>query len=563
MPTATTTGKRVRREPRVLTEVHEACGEEHPISDVFCTRQNWFLVNYPPSLIVALSGAGLLAFILVGYLGYNGRMDCNGAPTCLQLVLFGKPWPLYVWFTALVVTLQVSILRHRQLRPELTMTLLTTLISAAVMYWLYFYGDLSQLLNTLWQDIRTLNFTFLRVVFSQQWFYTIVNFGLIVLFLADSAYRWSRRARGLKLTTGSALTESEPADPNEPRVEEMAAGDLIFGLALFGVMALVFSYTFIHGAAAFSQIQADPNNPIPANVADVPDVVPLLGGVPLSTIDRLLALFCLPLGFIVLALYSTLNGLSALRGVVNLQPREIGGIERTEDSATAQVALVLANTLRAAVNRYSRLLIDRAAGAGRSVLWIVLIFVGSYSLAGLSAQVQVYLHNAPRQPLVIVAAGVAAVIAIFSIVFSAALLLNSRHVAGNTLRLLGWVGFVLGLTFWLFSITMVGIDWLGQQAGFVPPGLSTKNQNCPAIGPLHNLWNPTDPRCNQPFAASILTFSSFAFLVVLLIWLFVRQVLGSARPAAAPAARRRAPAGPPGAMGSPMQQAGSTLPPEE
>ncbi len=515
-------------------ELNETCGELHAISDVFCDKRRRFLVTYPTPLIVGLSAFALIAFILVGYLGYNTRLDCGGHGECWQLQLFQHPWPLYLWFSTLMVTLQISILRHPRLRGQLVATLVVTLVSTVVMGWLLFSGSLV----TLVEDIRSLKFGFLQHLFSQQWTYTIINFLVIVLFFADTSVRWVRRAQGQKPVQRSTVGEVEAAGPNDPRTEELVAGDLLAGLVLFGLMALVFTYDFIHGAAALTQISPNPQNVIDQNIAKVPDVVPLLGGIELSLIDRLLALICLPLGFVVLAMFATLAGLSAVRAVYQYPIRPIAGAASTTESVTAQVALVLFNAVMAAIDRYVRLIVYRIILSLRNVLWLILVFVASLGLAVLAQEVQMYLHTAPRPLGDLVIAAIAAAVAVASVVVSASLLLFTTRVASNSLRLLFWVGVVLALTFWLFSATMVGLDWLGQIGGFVPPALSTTPANSigttcpqnPSYKPfLLNLWNPTDPGCNQPFAASYLTFLSALLLVGLLAWLFVRQAITAAR----------------------------------
>jgi uncharacterized membrane protein len=154
--------------------------------------------------------------------------------------------------------------------------------------------------------------------------------------------------------------------------------------------------------------------------------------------------------------------------------------------------------------------------------------------------IQQYLHTSPRPIPVIVGAALAVGVSVLSVTLAAALLVASRRVATNALRLLYWVGFVLALTFWLFSSTMVGLDWLGQVAGLIPPGLSAKIRDHCAAPFLLNLWNPQSEACNQPFAASYLTFISVAFLLGLLVWLLVRQALASSRAATPVGANRSA-----------------------
>jgi hypothetical protein len=513
-------------------ELNESCGEMHAISDVFCEKRRRFLVSYPTPLIIILSAFGLLAFIFVGYLGYNSRLDCGGRGMCWQLQWFAQPWPLYLWFSTLMVVLQVSILRHPRLRAQLVATLVVTLVSTVLMGWLFFYSSLD--LQRVIIDILHLRLGFSRYLLSRQWTYTIINFLVIIVFFTDTTFRWLRRAQGVKPSQSMSDSDLQAAGPNDPRVEELAAGDLVAGLVLFGLMALVFTYDFIHGTAALTGIPPEPKNAILPNIADVPNVVPLLGGVHLSLIDRLLALVCLPLGFLVLAIAATLSGLSAVRAVYQYPARTVAGVPGSRDSATAQVALVLYNAITAAVDRYIRLIVYRIVRSFRNVLWVILTFLASLGLALLAKQVQTYLHTSPRPVDVLLYAAFGAAVAVLSVVMAQSLQLFTPRVATNSLQLLFWVGFVLALTFWLFSSTMVGLDWLGQIAGVVPPALADvavfgKGSTCPQNPNYHpfllNLFSPGDAGCNQPFAASYLTFGSAALLVVLLLWLFARQAL--------------------------------------
>src|SRR5260370_28680833 len=133
-----------------------------------------------------------------------------------------------------MVTLQISILRHPRLRGQLVATVVVTLVSTVVMGWLLFSGSLV----TLVEDIRSLKFGFLQHLFSQQWTYTIINFLVIVLFFADTSVRWVRRAQGQKPVQRSTVGEVEAAGPNDPRTEELVAGDLLAGRLVLGLFVL-------------------------------------------------------------------------------------------------------------------------------------------------------------------------------------------------------------------------------------------------------------------------------------------------------------------------------------
>ena len=84
------------------------------ITDLYDEQKREFLVQYPTVLIVTLGLAGVVAFMLVGFLGYRDRAE----PDFTQTV-FHQPWPLYLYFCALVMALQISIFRHPLLRRQL------------------------------------------------------------------------------------------------------------------------------------------------------------------------------------------------------------------------------------------------------------------------------------------------------------------------------------------------------------------------------------------------------------------------------------------------------------
>ena len=82
-------------------------GPQHAITDLYDEERNTFLIQYPPQLIIALGLTGVLAFALVGFLGY-------GTDDPAVKTLFGRPWPLFFWFCALIIVLQASIFQIRK-----------------------------------------------------------------------------------------------------------------------------------------------------------------------------------------------------------------------------------------------------------------------------------------------------------------------------------------------------------------------------------------------------------------------------------------------------------------
>src|SRR5689334_20504227 len=90
------------------------------ITDLYDERRGAFLVQYPIWLVLTLGLAGIAAFAITGFTGYE-----PGPP-------FGEPWILYLWFCALVITLQASIFRNRALRFQLILTLSVTILCIAL-----------------------------------------------------------------------------------------------------------------------------------------------------------------------------------------------------------------------------------------------------------------------------------------------------------------------------------------------------------------------------------------------------------------------------------------------
>src|SRR5262245_20444331 len=87
---------------------------ESAITDVIDEKDGHVLVEYPRRMIVWLTISGVAAFVVVGLFGYYGGdlMLLDG--------LFSRPWPLFLFFCALIFILQGSVLRmpalagHRQ-----------------------------------------------------------------------------------------------------------------------------------------------------------------------------------------------------------------------------------------------------------------------------------------------------------------------------------------------------------------------------------------------------------------------------------------------------------------
>jgi hypothetical protein len=481
------------------------------ITDLYDEQKREFLVQYPTVLIVTLGLAGVVAFMLVGFLGYRDQAE----PAFTQTV-FHQPWPLYLYFCALVMALQISIFRHPLLRRQLVATLTVTTICVILVGLIYYYNvELQRWL----QDVLTYILgrrVLLRLIGDNKYTYNLLNLLLLAVFWVDTLRRWVRRARGLPpathedidLVTGT-VRPGQSTD-EMPSLQELISGDLIAG----GVLTLLLSLFFHTNVLNFLSTALGTDVTVHGcNVSWLLGTCVEPGGgladpPTLSFIDVIQTLIYLPLGLLALALSATLSGFGAVGGVnedvTNPVPASAQG-ETGTSSVSEQVTLTLINTLRSALNRRRRRLVaaDNMARSLRNVVWPVLIFFGTIAVATVAHEIQIYLHllsdskTCPSFPSAqdcasarhlldsgqhyqaVALAPLWGVVAVLAIVFSATLLIFKWRVAENTLRFLGLIGFIVLLTFWLFSLALSGFNGLfsltrlSSRVPFPQPGLTT------------------------------------------------------------------------------------------
>lgn len=423
------------------------------ITDVYDEKRRVLLVQYPAWLIVALSLTGVLAFAITGFLGYVGK---GGRGDALLDTPFKDPAALYFWFCALLITLQISILRNPRLRGRLVAALIVSLVCIFIIYFTKFPFDflrelLNQIVNVLARGAAT---------------YTIINFAIIAVFWADTVRRWIRRAqnyspnRRVDLKTGES---SDDLQPNDPGLSELIAGDLIAGSVLTIAMAAFFTPNvisiFVKGQPIDYCTLALPGNCThPGGGAGNP--------LTLSFIDQLQSLFYLPLGLLTLALTALVTAILRLNpGNSTLATQLPASVRRNDPTAKSSQAVVetIITTLRSAIDRQLRGLARNVTLSLRNIGWPLLILFGTYGISELSRNIELYLHN-PKDlgntylhQLPAIGWGL---IAVFGVVFSAALLVFRWRVAENSLRFLGLIGFVALLTFWIFSLALWSINQL-------------------------------------------------------------------------------------------------------
>src|SRR5215469_14595953 len=103
-------------EESLMRSIRELDSSRHAITDLYDEQRRAFLVQYPVWFITVLALTGVAVFAITGFYGYGSSV-------------VRQPWDLFLWFCAVLVTLQVSIFRNESLRRRLIATLLFTLAS--------------------------------------------------------------------------------------------------------------------------------------------------------------------------------------------------------------------------------------------------------------------------------------------------------------------------------------------------------------------------------------------------------------------------------------------------
>jgi hypothetical protein len=428
---------------------------QHAITDVYDTQHGAFLVRYPQWLVISIAIAGVVAFGIAGFLGYGDK----------NTDVFAKPWALYVWFSALVITLLWSIFRHRTLRVQLIAVLIVAVICIVLAY----------LVGNPTGYIRKLLEQYLPLLAQEQLTYVVINFAIIIVFWVDTFRRWERRARGLRphtvidLATGKKI---DTADPEElPSMGELISGDLIAGSVLTALLALLFQQQVISFVTQTKLSLCSVSLSIPPSdcVNGATNVVASL-----TLIDQTQALGYLALGMLVLAVAATMGGLGAIGGTqmpIGVSREVYAVLAEGNPPMTAPTTVGVAETvldaLRAAINRRLNSMLLSIVRGVRNIAWPVFLFVAMFGLYQLAQGVQTYLHIEHKTLtgglLDLLPAVAWGAVSILTVVFSAALVVFRWRVVTNTMQFLGLNGLILLLTFWIFSLAMWGVNKLFEQ----------------------------------------------------------------------------------------------------
>ncbi|HEU0027741.1 MAG TPA: hypothetical protein VFQ25_11555 [Ktedonobacterales bacterium] len=485
----------------MISGVFAKPGPGRSITDVYDAEDRRILVRFPKSLIITLSVAGVVAFALIGYLGYNSDSSVVGH-------FFQKAWPLFLWFSALVFALEIAVLRHPRLRRQLIEALIVTLLS------MLFVGVTALFPNEVWDFLsKVLNIhIIIPDIGNSPWTYAILNFGIILVFWADTLRRWLRARRGspaariLDLGIGT-LEFGEEGDL--PTLPELIAGDLIAGGVLVGLLALLFQANVIDPISQALQVGAH----ITTCTVSWPIGACVVGGTAadpptLARIDIIQALIYLPLGFITLALTATAyafrdaskdvsvtgeygadtavsapeaGGGQALSTTVRAAGANAATGQRGTGRVRTSVVETIYEALRAPLQRRIRLVIDNLLLALRNVVWPIFILLGMFALGQASHNIAFYLRTQSNERnclhmqgaalglnctdvatqisqglqygnlisavALVAAAALAIIVALMMLVFS-------LRVASNLFRFLGVVTWIAALTLWIFSLAL-------------------------------------------------------------------------------------------------------------
>jgi hypothetical protein len=440
---------------------------QHAITDLYNEQNNTFLVQFSPIFIVVMALAGVASFAITGFLGYAAAND-KGYHTFGDW-LFQKPWLLFLWFCAVMITVLWAIFRDPSLRRQRIQVLIVTALAIALVILAFYFRDVFQ---SLLNAIRDFLAQLLHIHIDQALLFAIINYGILAVFWGDSINRWVRRARGLPIApeVDIGLPNARPLfQLQPPTLPELISGSFIAGAVLSVALWGIFNPVTM-GAIANAT-----NHAIGTQCATN-----------CSAVDFNQMLFYFFIGLLVLALTALVNGLSALGGVNRSQ--EIPAPDTSVDETGTQKGArgVIQTLLQSLLGPFARrkgtgsitTALAALALALRTVLWPALILAAVTGLALMAQYIQIYTHGiscvhggspsacdvlvnrldtlqTATDIGVIVAAGI---VAILGTAFAPALVVFRLRVAENTLRFMSLTGTIILLTFWIFSLALSGFN---------------------------------------------------------------------------------------------------------
>jgi hypothetical protein len=351
------------------------------ITDLYDTEHGTLLIHMSRSFVIAACLTGMAAFLVTGFLGFRDLEAMRQSSPYFEpdwsRSFFHQPWPLYLWFCALIVTLEASILRHPALRRQLAAMLVVTIIGIGLVGFIYFYNvENNNLLQNLLNALLGQRFL-LRVLGAQAWTFTLLNFAVIGGFWLSMLYRWRRRARHLplRLAVNVGLEETVDVATTEPDLPRLIGGDLVFLSVVVAVLA------FLARADVINALTGTHLDTCAVTFPGTGCISPGDAGsaTTLAHIDMYQALVYFSVGFVLVMGWAFARRLH-------------GEVERDDVVERLRIALLefLIAVREAFVRSVPRFL--GPALALRLLVWIPLIVVSTISVATTAHYIQRYLH---------------------------------------------------------------------------------------------------------------------------------------------------------------------------
>jgi hypothetical protein len=474
---------------------------EHAVTDLYDRERGRPLVRYPLWLVSALAVTGFAALLVTGLYGYRDPLESSATRN-----VFHEAWPLYLWLCALLVVLEVSVLRHPTLRRVRVAVLVVTALGILLTGVLSFYSlEIALLLQGF-----VYNSFGVRVLFpwvgTSPWTYTLINFGLLALYFGYQIRLWVRRVRGLPLRapvddTQTPATESgaPQTSQQDPSLAELVPGSLLGGTLVCLVLAFVMQPQVINVFATLAQS----NVPVSGCATVWPLGACLRGGggpvvaPSLTFLDKELALVFTLMALLLIAPSGVLRGLQGVSSVLPIAEPEMetnGTSGRVVGRSGFRTVLGL---LRSAVGRIGfhtslalrtffdvRVLVFNVAWLMRFIAWPVLILLAVIALASTARRAQEHLHllsvqvtcvsattcgdydvvkDEIAQGQMYMAGATAILLGVFAAVattLALSLLLHRRVVARNTLRYLAVLALHVLLLLWLVAAALASVNGL-------------------------------------------------------------------------------------------------------
>lgn len=454
------------------------------ITDVFDEEKKRVLVVYPPRAIRWLTLSGVAAFIITGLFGYaRGTQTLFDQKSLWDAVLFildrvfSKPWPLFLFFCALIFILVGSVLRDPALERYRRSAYIATFVSMIIAVILYiFRPNVGDAFNWVIHLIAGSGGR-LRGAMVNPWTYLVINVALLAVVFGQGARRWLR-VPGKLLNPPIDLRTGEPvpASPEEAQagVGEIIAGDLILRAMLTGLLALLFWFPVVSLPARlvttvdFNNI-TDPRvfSVCSASLPGQPGTCRYGFAFELWFLDVAIAVLALAVGMLVLAFLLQDEGMRVISTAGDAEPGNTMSWGRAILYTFLDIVLSPFNLKpRSRIGRRVR---RNLQGSLRTLVWPCLVFLGVAG-AGLLA---LFVGRAVQSPKFFdpQAAGDdalqnglkllgSALLAILGTVFALAAQVGRWRVASNTLRFLRSMAISNALPIMLLSVGLALVNWV-------------------------------------------------------------------------------------------------------